>query len=191
MGLFLMIAAYFMGSIPTGLWIAQWTSGLDPRQAGSGNIGATNILRVAGKKEAACTLAADILKGFLPVLGALFLGADQRWVLLVGGAAILGHIFPIFLKFKGGKGVAVSLGVFLGIAPQIALFAFIIWLGGLLWGGYSSTGALAAFGVLPFLALFLKPDREFVLFSFLLSFLVCLRHHENIRRLLRGEEKRA
>ncbi len=187
----LMIGAYLLGSIPSGLWISQSMSGIDPRQAGSGNIGATNILRVLGKKEAALTLTADILKGLLPVFVAQFLKMEQRFILLIGGSAIVGHVFPIFLKFHGGKGVAVSFGVFLGITPKIAFISFIIWLGGVYGGKYSSTGALAAFGALPLLALWFKPEGEFVFFSILVSILVYLRHKENILRLLQGEEKQA
>ncbi len=189
--LFFMIgAAYLVGSIPSGLWISMACRGIDPRLAGSGNMGATNILRVVGKKEAILTLVADVIKGWLPVMAALLLEIEQRFVLLIGGSTILGHIFPVFLKLKGGKGVAVSLGVFLGIAPKIALISFIIWLAGVYGGKYSSAGALAAFGALPFVAFFLKPEIEFVVFSVMLSILVYLRHWENIRRLLHGEEKR-
>ncbi len=187
----LMIGAYLIGSIPSGLWISKILLGVDPRLAGSGNIGATNILRVAGKREASLTLAADILKGLLPVIVAQFLKMEQRFIILIGFSAILGHLFPVFLKFKGGKGVAVSFGVFLAMTPKIALISFIIWLGGVYGGKYSSIGALAAFGALPFLALLFKPETEFVFFSMMLSILVYLRHKENICRLLQGEEKRA
>jgi glycerol-3-phosphate acyltransferase PlsY len=187
--LLMMGAAYLVGSIPSGLWISMACRGVDPRTAGSGNMGATNILRVVGKREAILTLVADIVKGWLPVVVGHLLKVEERFVLLIGSSAILGHVFPIFLKLKGGKGVAVSLGVFLGVAPQIALISFIIWLAGVYGGKYSSAGALAAFGALPFLAFFLKPDMEFIVFSVMLSILVYVRHWENIRRLLHGEEK--
>ncbi len=185
----LIVSAYAIGSIPSGIWISKWMSGIDPRHGGSGNIGATNVLRVVGKKAAILTLAADILKGIFPVLLARFLGVEQQTILLMGFFAILGHAFPYPLQFKGGKGVAVSLGVFLGIAPIIALLAFVIWVGGVKMGKYSSVGALAAFGALPFLTLLLKPEPEFVLFAFVLSVLVYFRHKENICRLIQGEEK--
>lgn len=185
----LVVVAYAIGSIPCGLWISKSMSGIDPRHSGSGNMGATNVLRVVGKKEALLTLAADIVKGILPVGLAQFLGMEKQGILLVGLSAILGHLFPVFLGFKGGKGVAVSLGVFLGIAPKIALILVIIWVGGVTMGKYSSIGALAAFGALPFLALMFKPEPEFVLFSSVLSILVYFRHKENIFRLVRGEEK--
>jgi len=186
-----MIIGYVIGSVPSGVLISIASRGIDPRQAGSGNIGATNILRVVGKKEAALTLLADILKGLISVWVAFFMKIEQPFIFLIGSSAILGHLFPLFLKLKGGKGVAVSFGVFLGIAPKIALIAFVIWCIGF-WGGrYSSTGALAAFGSLPFLALLIRPEPIFILFSTVLSIVVYFRHWENIRRLLHGEEKQA
>ncbi len=185
----LVVMAYAIGSIPFGVLISKSMSGIDPRHAGSGNIGATNVLRVAGKKQAILTLVADVLKGLLPVLVAHFFEMEQKSIILIGFSAILGHIFPISLKFKGGKGVAVSLGVFVGIAPEIAAIALIVWIGGVKMGKYSSIGALAAFGALPFLALLLKPEPVFVLFSFAVATLVYFRHKENIFRLVRGEEK--
>ena len=187
--IFLTIGAYFIGSIPSGVLISQATRGIDPRQAGSGNVGATNILRVVGKKAAALTLLADILKGLIPIGVSLLFKIEPFFILFVGGSVILGHVFPAFLRLKGGKGVAVSFGVFLGIAPKIAFVALMIWLIGF-WGGrYSSTGALATFGALPFLALLMRPELAFVCFSSLLSILVYFRHWDNICRLLQGEEK--
>jgi glycerol-3-phosphate acyltransferase PlsY len=185
----LIIFAYLIGSVPFGLLISKFMSGIDPRESGSGNIGATNVLRVAGKKQAALTLAADILKGIVPIGLAQFIGVEQKIIPFVGFSAILGHIFPIFLRFRGGKGVAVSLGVFLAVAPKIAFIAFCLWIGGVVIGKYSSVGALFAFGALPFLALWLKPDCGFILFSIGVSVLVYIRHQENILRLIRGEEK--
>ncbi len=185
----LIVMAYSIGTIPFGLLISKSMSGIDPRNAGSGNIGATNVLRVAGKKEAVLTLACDILKGLLPVLLGFFWGIEKEGILLIGFSAILGHVFPVLLRFKGGKGVAVSLGVFLGIAPKIAFIALIIWLVGVKLGKYSSIGALSAFGALPFIALLFKTDPVFILFSFAVSALVYFRHQDNIVRLMRGEEK--
>lgn len=185
----LIVVAYAIGSIPFGIFISKTMSGIDPRHAGSGNIGATNVLRVAGKKQAILTLVGDILKGLLPVGLAQFFEVEQQGILLIGFSAILGHIFPVLLKFKGGKGVAVSLGVFLGIAPVIALIALVIWIAGVSYGKYSSVGALAAFGALPFLAILLKPEPAFILFSFVVAALVYFRHKDNIVRLIRGEEK--
>ncbi|MBI3359369.1 MAG: glycerol-3-phosphate 1-O-acyltransferase PlsY [Nitrospirae bacterium] len=185
----LTIVAYAIGSIPFGVWISRAMSGIDPRQAGSRNMGATNVLRVVGKGPAMLTLAGDILKGIFPVWLAQLFRMEQQSIFLVGFSAILGHLFPVFIMFKGGKGVAVSFGVFLGVAPKIAFISFIIWLCGVTMGRYSSIGALAAFGALPFLALLFKPTPAFVLFSLMVSVLVYFRHKENIFRLVRGEEK--
>ena len=185
------IAAYLLGSIPVGLLISRFSQGVDPRQAGSKNIGATNVMRVAGKKAAALTLIGDLLKGFLPVAAARLLDLPEQALLLVGLGAILGHIFPVFLKFKGGKGVATSFGVFLSLAPLIALIALLIWIAGISLSKYSSVGALCAFAALPFLAVLLKPEMKFILFSTIISILVYIRHMENIQRLIAGREEQA
>lgn len=185
------IIAYLVGSIPVGLLISKFSEGIDPRQAGSKNIGATNVMRVAGKKAAALTLVGDLLKGLLPVAAARLLEIPEEGLLLIGLAAILGHIFPVYLKFKGGKGVATSFGVFLGLAPLIALLALLIWIAGISFSKYSSVGALSAFAALPFLAVLLKPEMKFVLFSTIISILVYIRHKENIQRLIAGREEQA
>lgn len=186
-----MMIAYLVGSIPVGLLISKSVEGVDPRQAGSRNIGATNVMRVVGKKAAALTLIGDLLKGLLPVAGARLLEIPEEGLLWVGFAAILGHIFPVYLKFKGGKGVATSFGVFLGLAPLIAFIALLIWIAGISFSKYSSVGALSAFAALPFLAILLKPEMKFVLFSTIISILVYIRHQENIQRLIAGREERA
>ncbi|TAK09427.1 MAG: glycerol-3-phosphate 1-O-acyltransferase [Candidatus Manganitrophaceae bacterium] len=185
------IGAYLLGSIPVGLLISKSTQGLDPRQAGSKNIGATNVMRVAGKKAAALTLIGDLLKGLLPVAVARFLGMSDEGLLWVGFGAILGHIFPVYLHFRGGKGVATSFGVFLALAPLIALLALLIWIAGMSLSKYSSVGALSAFAALPFLAVLLKPEMKFILFSTIISILVYIRHKENIQRLIAGREEQA
>ena len=183
----MILAAYLIGSIPFGLLISKMR-GLDPRRGGSGNIGATNVLRVVGKKEAALTLILDMLKGLVPIFSAGLLELQEQAVLLVALAVILGHIFPVFLKFKGGKGVATSFGVFLALSPKVALLALVFWIAGVYLGKYSSIGALTAFGVLPFLALLLKPESGFILFASVVSVLVYIRHWENIQRLIQGKE---
>jgi len=185
------IIAYLLGSIPVGLLISRLSQGVDPRQAGSKNIGATNVMRVAGKKAAVLTLIGDLLKGLLPVAGARFLEIQDLWLFSVGFAAILGHIFPVYLRFKGGKGVATSFGVFLGLAPLIAFVSLLIWIVGITFGKYSSVGALSAFAALPLLAVLLKPEMKFVLFSTIISILVYIRHKENIQRLIAGREEQA
>src|SRR3569832_414954 len=183
----MILAAYLIGSIPFGLLISK-IRGVDPRRGGSGNIGATNVLRVVGKKEAALTLIFDALKGFAPIFASGLLELQEQAILIVAFAVILGHIFPVFLKFKGGKGVATSFGVFLALAPKIALVALILWIAGVYLGKYSSIGALTAFGALPFLALLLKREPGLILFASVIAVLVYIRHWENIQRLIQGKE---
>ncbi len=185
------LIAYLVGSVPVGLLISKCIQGVDPRQAGSKNIGATNVMRVAGKKAAALTLIGDLLKGLLPAAGARLLEMPEEGLLLVGLAAILGHIFPVYLKFKGGKGVATSFGVFLALAPLVAFVALLIWIAGIIFSKYSSVGALSAFAALPLLAVLLKPEMKFILFSTIISILVYIRHKENIQRLIAGREEQA
>lgn len=187
----MILASYLIGSIPFGLLISKMIGGVDPRGQGSGNIGATNILRVVGKKEAILTLICDALKGSTPIFAAGLLELQKEAVLFVALAVILGHIFPVFLKFKGGKGVATSFGAFLALTPKIALFALVLWVGGVVLGKYSSIGALTAFGALPFLAFFLRPEPDFILFASIVSVLVYIRHWENIQRLIKGTEGQA
>jgi glycerol-3-phosphate acyltransferase PlsY len=183
----IVLASYLIGSIPFGLLISKMR-GVDPRRKGSGNIGATNILRVVGKKEAILTLVCDVLKGFIPIFASGLLELTEGTLFFIALAVILGHIFPVFLKFKGGKGVATSFGAFLALSPQIALLALLIWIGGFSLAKVSSIGALAAFGALPFLAFFFKPDWDFILLASIVSVLVYVRHWENIQRLLKGTE---
>lgn len=185
----ILIASYLLGSIPAGLLISKKMRGIDPRKAGSSNVGATNVWRVVGKREAILTLVCDILKGTVPVVIAQGISVGEEGVLLVGLVAILGHLFPVFMKFRGGKGVATSFGVFLGLMPPMALSALIVWLLGIYLGKASSVGALAAFASLPLLAYWFNPSTIFLLFSCSISTLVYIQHHENIRRILKGIEK--
>ena len=182
------LANYLIGSLPFGLIISRKVGGVDPRKAGSGNIGATNVFRVVGKNAAILTLVCDLLKGLPLIIAARLMGFEESMVLLVGLAAILGHIFSVFLRFNGGKGVATSFGVILVLAPKIALIGLLLWGGGVFVGKHSSVGALTAFGSLPFLTFFFNSEPIFVIFSILISFLIYFRHWENICRLLQGKE---
>ncbi|MFQ5587667.1 MAG: glycerol-3-phosphate 1-O-acyltransferase PlsY [Nitrospiria bacterium] len=184
----MILANYLAGSLPFGLMIAKVFRGIDPREKGSGNIGATNVLRVAGKKAAVATLIFDLIKGLPFIFAARLAGFENRIVLLVGLAAILGHIFSVFLRFKGGKGVATSFGVILVLTPQVAIAGLLFWGGGVFFGKYSSVGALTAFGILPLLTFFFNLGADFVIFSIIVTLLVYFRHWENIRRLLQGRE---
>jgi glycerol-3-phosphate acyltransferase PlsY len=201
------IGAYFLGSVPFGLLIAK-AHGKDLRAIGSGNIGATNVSRALGKKWGYFCFALDVLKGALPMIVAMrFLpdrpdaGAMFLW-LLAGVAAIIGHIFPVYLRFKGGKGVATSFGVVLGLWPYYTLCglaAFAIWAVVVLIWRYISLGSIVAslaFPVLLVFAIAIKPDWHFarlwplLLMSCTVPILVILRHSDNISRLLAGTENK-
>jgi len=184
------LLSYLLGAIPFGLIFARMFSNMDVRTVGSGNIGATNVLRAAGKKAAILTLVADIGKGFLPVLFVHILFHDTAFTALAGATAVLGHNFPIYLKFKGGKGVATSFGVVLAVAPWIGLVCLFAWgVAAYLWR-YSSLSALVAFAcypVLTFIATSLSSKPYSMLSLFVFS-MIYYRHRENIKRLLAGTE---
>lgn len=180
--------AFLLGSLPTGLLIAK-VRGVNLKETGSGNIGATNVLRTAGKGPALLTLMGDSAKGAVAVLIARYFGAGVFFEGVVGLCAVLGHTFSLFLKFRGGKGVATSLGVLTIYSPQTGLFTIIIWLMTVLITRYSSLGALVSFGLLPLSALVLD-SREKVPVLFLMTLLIFVRHKDNIRRIVKGTEPR-
>jgi len=184
----LAVAAYLLGAIPFGLLIAQIGAGVDLRRVGSGNIGATNVLRAVGKRAAAVTLVLDLAKGVLAVAIARALGVSALGLALVTVAAVGGHVFPVFLCFRGGKGVATTLGVVLAAMPVVGLVLLLIWLVVAVVWRYSSLAALSAVTALPVLAYFLDGRPALVTASGVLAGLVVARHHENIARLWRGTE---
>lgn len=189
-GIGLVVFGYLAGSIPTGLLLATAFSGVDPRKEGSRNIGATNILRTAGKTLGVLTLAGDCLKGLIPVLIGLWLLKSDIWVCLIALAAFTGHLFPIYLKFKGGKGVATALGIYLGIAPLAVLIDAGIFFGVVLKWRYVSLGSLTAATAMPILIAILTKSIPYVIASLIVAGLIYYRHHENVRRLLSGSENR-
>jgi glycerol-3-phosphate acyltransferase PlsY len=189
-GIGLIILGYLAGSIPTGLILSKAFSQVDPRREGSRNIGATNIFRTAGKKLGALTLVGDCLKGLIPVLLALWLMKSEAWVCLVALAAFAGHLFPVFLKFKGGKGVATALGVYLGIAPLAVLIDAVIFFGVVLKWRYISLGSLTAAAVMPVLITILTGSKFYLVASLIIAGFIYYRHHGNIQRLLAGSENR-
>jgi glycerol-3-phosphate acyltransferase PlsY len=189
-GLWLVPLGYLLGSIPFGLLIAKASKGVDVRGVGSRNIGATNVLRAAGKGAAALTLALDILKGWGPVAVGRALGVPDLELAGAGLAAFLGHLYPVFLKFRGGKGVATSLGVLLALFPKIALLIAGIWILVAAVFRYSSLAALTAAATAPPLIWFLDGRPSFVALAGVLFAFIFIRHRENIRRLAAGQERR-
>lgn len=180
-----LILGYFLGSIPFGLLLTRAAGGPDIRAIGSGNIGATNVLRTGHKGLAAATLICDMLKGTIAVLAAAYFSADAALAAALG--AFLGHLFPIWLKLKGGKGVATYIGLLLGLCWPAALIFGIIWLVMAAATRYSSAAALIASAITPFAVWFFGEPMVALLFL-LLTVLLWLMHRANIVRLLDGSE---
>ncbi|MCL1916080.1 MAG: glycerol-3-phosphate 1-O-acyltransferase PlsY [Desulfovibrionaceae bacterium] len=181
------VLAYLAGSIPFGLIIAKGLCGVDPRREGSRNVGATNVARLCGLPYGLLALAGDALKGFLPVW--LALGRmESQWASLVGLAALLGHLFPIFLRFKGGKAVATTVGVFLALYWPAMLISGALCLLGIALSGYVSLGSLLLAAALPVCLGFLGRP-ELLPLSLAVLILIFSKHRENIKRLLDGQEK--
>ena len=178
---------YLLGAIPFGLLLTRLGGLGDIRQIGSGSIGATNVLRTGSKTLAALTLACDVVKG---AAAALIGGAWSEEAALAGGAAVvIGHMFPVWLAFRGGKGVATALGVLLVLAWPVALLAGLLWLATAAIFRMSSLAALVAtIGAVPIAALLVDPATAGLVA--LIALLIILRHHDNIRRLLAGTESR-
>jgi glycerol-3-phosphate acyltransferase PlsY len=185
----LVAGAYLLGSIPTGLLLGK-AYGVDVRKAGSGNIGATNLYRTVGRKVGVMTLVGDCLKGMLPVLAVKFSSLPTEYAAWVGLAAFCGHVFSVFLRFRGGKGVATALGVFLALSPLavgVALGVFVLLM--LVWR-YVSLGSISAAAVMPLAVWLLGGGRVLIVVTMLIAAVVIIRHIENIRRLLAGTENR-
>ncbi|TRB03145.1 glycerol-3-phosphate 1-O-acyltransferase PlsY [Rhizobium rhizogenes] len=182
------LIGYLLGSIPFGLILTRMAGLGDVRKIGSGNIGATNVLRTGNKKLAAATLLLDALKGTAAVLVANALWGYEA-SLVAGFFAFLGHLFPVWLGFKGGKGVAVYIGVLLGAAPLMMLAFALIWLATAFITRYSSLSALLAMLIIPVALWVLGPEKTAMLVT-LLSVISWWKHRENIARLLAGTESR-
>jgi glycerol-3-phosphate acyltransferase PlsY len=195
-GIFITLFGYLLGSVPTGIVLTRLFSKTDPRKSGSKNIGATNIYRTSGKTLGILTLAGDMLKGVIPIWMAILWaqhdlwGVPDLWIAVVGLSPMVGHIFPIFLGFKGGKGVATALGVYLVISPVAVLiesliFILIVWK----WRIISLGSILCAITIPVFIALFRNEQAYFIL-SVIIAGLILYRHQSNIARLIQGTENK-
>jgi acyl-phosphate glycerol 3-phosphate acyltransferase len=186
----LVILAYLLGSVSTAVITCRLMGLPDPRDQGSGNPGATNVLRIGGKGAAAVTLLGDMLKGLLPVLVARWVGAGETLLAAVGLAAFVGHLYPIFFAFKGGKGVATALGVLLGLAWPVGVAAIATWLIVAAVARISSLSALTSFLMVPLYMGWLRPVPPFIVLAVVVTLLLFWRHRGNIRSLLAGTEAR-
>jgi len=180
--------AYLIGSVSSAVVVSKAMGLPDPRTEGSKNPGATNVLRVGGKKAAILTLLGDILKGCLPVVIGKVLGISTGFIALIGLAAFFGHLYPLFFKFRGGKGVATALGVLLAIAWPVGLLVLITWLLVALISKISSLAALVATAISPLYMMYLADQRVFVVMNVFISLLLFYRHRSNIKNLMAGTE---
>ena len=187
-----LVLGYFLGAIPIGVFAGRVLGGVDPREAGSRNIGFTNVLRVAGKAAGIVTLIGDMGKGALAVLCARLLleSSSGDFVLAAGAASILGHMFPLFLRFHGGKGVATALGVLLTAEPAIGGSLLAVWLASAAIWRMSSLAALVAFGSLPLWVWLFHPTAPMAALAMGSMILIVYRHRENISRLRAGTESK-
>ena len=184
----LIIAAYLMGSLSTAIITCKLMGLPDPRTQGSGNPGATNVLRLGGKKAAAITLFGDALKGVLPVLVAHALTDSPLILALTALGAFLGHLYPIFFRFRGGKGVATAFGVLIALAWPVGLAVLVTWLAMAFLFKISSLSALTAAVLAPFYMWWLRPEQAFLAVTVLISLLLIWRHRSNIKNLITGKE---
>ena len=182
--------AYVMGSLSTAVIVSRLFGLPDPREQGSKNPGATNVLRLGGKKAAAITLAGDAIKGFIPVLLAQYVGAVPDIIAAVGLAAFLGHVYPLFFGFKGGKGVATALGVLSGFSGWVGLAVLTTWILMAVIFRYSSLSALTAAILAPVYVWLILGSPVLVGAALAMALLLVSRHRANIERLLKGEESR-
>ena len=187
--LLLLLFAYLMGSIPTGVVLAKIYGVKDITKEGSGNIGATNVGRVAGKKAGIITLIGDALKGVIPILAVMAVSGRVEWLISAAAlAAFMGHIYPVFNNFKGGKGVATALGIFLTISPLSALAAALAFIILVAIYRYVSLGSIVAAGLIPTFVGIFSGSPPYIILSAVIGGIVIYRHKDNIKRLLEGNE---
>lgn len=189
------LISYLIGSIPTSYIIAKLLRGIDIREHGSGNIGATNLIRVVGRIPGVIALLLDAAKGALPVvlLASIYyspqaLISEPLFKVVLGLCAVSGHIWTIFLKFKGGKGVATTIGVFIGLTPLVTTLGLLLWLVTVLLFKFVSLGSLAMAISLPLLMIIFARPIEFTALSITLCIFICYKHRSNIKKLIDGTE---
>lgn len=183
-----LLGAYLIGSLSSAIILCKLAGLPDPRDEGSGNPGATNVMRIGGKKLAATVLIIDVLKGVIPVLVANFIGFAPEWIAATAFAAFIGHLYPVFFQFKGGKGVATALGAFLALSPLLAFSAIITWLVIFLLSRISSLSALSAAAMTPIYSLWLIESIIVQSIILIMAILLIWRHRSNIARLIKGDE---
>lgn len=194
--IFLIVFAYIIGSIPTSVWIGRKYYNIDVREHGSKNAGATNTFRVLGKKAGKIVLSIDIIKGYVAVILPTFFGFDYstqiNTQLIASIFVILGHVFPVFVGFKGGKGVATSLGVIFALQPLVAFICLLIFLTVFISSSYVSLGAIITSIAFPVLITFVFKEESLplIIFSFCISTVVIFAHRKNIKRLVSGCENK-
>ncbi len=191
LALAVLLGAYLIGSLSSAVVLCKVAGLPDPRTQGSGNPGATNVLRFGGKKLAATVLIIDVLKGVIPVLIGRLLGLDQVLLAAIALLAFLGHLYPVFFQFKGGKGVATALGAFLALSPLLSLAGLMTWLVVFLISRISSLSAICAALLVPVYSLWLIDSVMARWLILTISLLLVWRHRSNIQRLLSGEEKKS
>ncbi|OUR72998.1 glycerol-3-phosphate acyltransferase [Methylophaga sp. 42_8_T64] len=189
--LIILIGAYLIGSLSSAIVLCKLAGLPDPRSQGSGNPGATNVMRFGGKKLAATVLIIDVLKGVLPVVVACALGMEQVWLAATAFFAFLGHLYPVFFGFKGGKGVATALGGFLALSPLMAGAALLTWLIVFVVSRISSLSAISAAAMTPVFSLWLIEDHNARWIVLVMAIMLLIRHKANIHRLLAGEETKS
>jgi glycerol-3-phosphate acyltransferase PlsY len=190
-GIFIALFGYLLGSVPIGLLLTKLFSKADPRKVGSKNIGATNIFRTAGKSLGVLTLVGDLLKGAIPVWIAIQMNESSQWIAAAGLSSFLGHIFSIFLGFKGGKGVATALGIYLMISPTAVLIESLAFVGIVWKWRFISLGSITCATTIPILiALFRGESKTYFILSVIIAALILYRHQSNISRLLQGTENK-
>jgi len=189
-GIVLILFAYLFGSIPTGVILSRSWGKIDIRNQGSGNIGATNVYRVSGAKLGILTLLGDVAKGTIPVALTCSLMDSEMWIAAVALSTFLGHLFPIFLKFRGGRGVATAIGIFLVIAPLVLPCVIVVFVLVVMKWKYVSLGSLTASALLPIFICVTGYPIIYVDLSLIIGCLIFYRHWENIKRLREGVEKK-